>query len=78
MPSKTERTAINKAGLPPSIVLAAVLAASTIFTEKNECGLSNSQYGDMFLPQVAPGHRRACSVRRVRPPDSAKRPSNRN
>ena len=30
-----------------------VPAASTIFTEKSEYGLSSSQYGDMFLPQVA-------------------------
>ena len=78
MPSKTERTVINKAGLAPGIVLATFPAASAIFTEKSECGLSSSQYGDMLLPRVAlaiaaspPG---AGLARRV----SAKRSSNRN
>ena len=53
MASKTERTVINAAGLVQGIVLVTFPAASTIFTEKNEYGLSSSQYGDMFLPQVA-------------------------
>ena len=35
------------------IVLVIFPAASTIFTEKSEYGLSSSQYGNMFLPQVA-------------------------
>ena len=53
MASKTERTVINAAGLVQGIVLVTFPAASTIFTEKSEYGLSSSQYGDMFLPQVA-------------------------
>jgi hypothetical protein len=53
MATKTERTAINMAGLVQGIVLVTFPAASTIFTEKSEYGLSSSQYGDMFLPQVA-------------------------
>ncbi len=53
MVSKTERTVINAAGLVQGIVLVTFPAASTIFTEKSEYGLSSSQYGDMFLPQVA-------------------------
>ena len=53
MASKTERTVINAAGLVQGIVLVTFPAASTIFTEKNEYGLSSTQYGDMFLPQVA-------------------------
>ena len=53
MASKTERTVINAAGLVQGIVLVTFPAASTIFTEKSQYGLSSSQYGDMFLPQVA-------------------------
>jgi fucose permease len=53
MASKTERTVINVAALVQGIVLVTFPAASTIFTEKSEYGLSSSQYGDMFLPQVA-------------------------
>src|SRR5215472_7497445 len=45
MASKTERTAINAAGLVQGIVLVTFPAASTIFTSKSE-------YGAMFLPQV--------------------------
>ena len=53
MASKTERTVINAAALVQGIVLVTFPAASTIFTDKNEYGLSSTQYGDMFLPQVA-------------------------
>lgn len=53
MVSKTERTVINAAGLVQGIVLVTFPAASTIFTGKSEYGLSSSQYGGMFLPQVA-------------------------
>jgi MFS family permease len=52
MASKTERAAVNVAGLVQGIVLVTFPAASTIFTEKSEYGLSSSQYGTMFLPQV--------------------------
>jgi fucose permease len=53
MASKPERTTINAAGLVQGIVLVTFPAASTIFTDKSEYGLSSTQYGDMFLPQVA-------------------------
>jgi fucose permease len=53
MASKTERTIVNAAGLVQGIVLVTFPAASTIFTDKSEYGLSSTQYGDMFLPQVA-------------------------
>jgi hypothetical protein len=52
MASKTERTIINAAGLAQGIVLVTFPAASTIFTSKSEYGLSSTQYGAMFLPQV--------------------------
>src|SRR5271165_744242 len=53
MVSKTERAVINAAGLVQGIVLVTFPAASTIFTDKSEYGLSSTQYGAMFLPQVA-------------------------
>jgi MFS family permease len=53
MASKTERATVNGAGLVQGIVLVTFPAASTIFTSKGEYGLSSSQYGAMFLPQVA-------------------------
>jgi hypothetical protein len=53
MASKTERAVVNTAGLVQGIVLVTFPAASTIFTEKSEYGLSSTQYGNMFLPQVA-------------------------
>jgi fucose permease len=53
MASKTERTVINAAGLVQGIVLVTFPAASTIFTGTSQYGLSSSQYGNMFLPQVA-------------------------
>ncbi len=52
MASRTESSVINLAGLVQGIVLVTFPAASTIFTEKSEYGLSSSQYGTMFLPQV--------------------------
>jgi fucose permease len=52
MASRTESAAVNVAGLVQGIVLVTFPAASTIFTEKSEYGLSSSQYGTMFLPQV--------------------------
>src|SRR5499427_6115712 len=53
MASRTERSIINAAGLVQGIVLVTFPAASTIFTDKSQYGLSSSQYGNMFLPQVA-------------------------
>jgi fucose permease len=50
--SKTESAVVNAAGLVQGIVLVTFPAASTIFTSKSEYGLSNTQYGTLFLPQV--------------------------
>ena len=52
MALRTENAVINVAGLVQGIVLVTFPAASTILTEKSEYGLSSSQYGIMFLPQV--------------------------
>ncbi len=52
MASKTEIAVVNAAGLVQGIVLVTFPAASTIFTEKSEYGLSSTQYGTMFAPQV--------------------------
>ncbi len=52
MASKAERTAVNVAGLVQGIVLVTFPAASTILTSKSQYGLSSTQYGIMFLPQV--------------------------
>ncbi len=74
MASQTERTVINAAGLVQGIVLVTFPAASTIFTNKSEYGLSSTQYGTMFLPQVAlaiaasllgPGLARRITAKRV-------------
>ncbi len=43
---------VNLAGLVQGIVLVSFPAASTIFTSPSEYGLSNGQYGLMFVPQV--------------------------
>ena len=53
MASTTGLTIINAAGLVQGIVLVTIPAASTIFTDTSEYGLSSSQYGTRFLPQVA-------------------------
>jgi fucose permease len=50
--SRTESAVVDAAGLVQGIVLVTFPAASTIFTEKSEYGLSNTQYGIVFLPQV--------------------------
>ena len=47
MASKAERTIINAAGLAQGIVLVTFPAASTIFTDISEYGLSSTQYGAM-------------------------------
>jgi MFS family permease len=51
--SKTESAVINVAGMVQGIVLVTFPALSTIFTKASEYGLSSSQYGGLFLPQVA-------------------------
>jgi predicted MFS family arabinose efflux permease len=50
--SRAEITTVYAAGLVQGIVLVTFPAASTVFTDPDEYGLSSSQYGAMFLPQV--------------------------
>jgi fucose permease len=50
--SRAESGTVYAAGLVQGIVLVTFPAASTIFTSPQHYGLSNSQYGSMFLPQV--------------------------
>ena len=52
MASKTESAVINVAGMVQGIVLVTFPALSTVFTKASEYGLSSSQYGGLFLPQV--------------------------
>ncbi len=53
MASRAESRAVNLAGLVQGITLVTFPAASSIFTDPTEYDLSNTQYGAMFLPQVA-------------------------
>jgi hypothetical protein len=55
MATRTDSTVVNAAGLVQGIALVTFPAASTIFTSRSYYGLSSTQYGDMFLPQVAMG-----------------------
>jgi len=43
---------VYAAGVAQGIVLVTFPAASTVFTDPNEYGLSSTQYGALFLPQV--------------------------
>jgi MFS family permease len=52
MATKAEINAVYAAGLIQGIALVTFPAASTIFTDPSQYGLSNTQYGTMFLPQV--------------------------
>ncbi len=52
MATKAETNAVYAAGLIQGITLVTFPAASTIFTDPGQYGLSNTQYGTMFLPQV--------------------------
>ncbi|GHJ43868.1 hypothetical protein Cs7R123_12100 [Catellatospora sp. TT07R-123] len=52
MASRTEGLVVDVAGVVQGIVLVTIPAASTIFTDPAEYGLSTSRYGAMFLPQV--------------------------
>jgi predicted MFS family arabinose efflux permease len=52
MASRAEIRVVNLAGLVQGITLVTFPAASTIFTDPDEYGLSNTRYGAMFLPQV--------------------------
>jgi fucose permease len=50
--SRREARVVYAAGLVQGVVLVTFPAASTIFTDPNQYGLSTSQYGLLFLPQV--------------------------
>jgi MFS family permease len=50
--TRGETNAVYAAGLIQGIALVTFPAASTIFTSPAHYGLSNTQYGTMFLPQV--------------------------
>jgi len=52
MATAAESRVVYAAGLAQGIVLVTFPAASTIFTDPAEYGLSRSQYGTIFLPQV--------------------------
>jgi MFS family permease len=53
MPSRAESATVQVAGLVQGIVLVTFPAASTIFTSGSDYHLSRSEYGAMFVPQVA-------------------------
>jgi MFS family permease len=53
MATRAEKRVVNVAGAAQGIVLVTFPAASTIFTSASEYDLSNTQYGFLFLPQVA-------------------------
>jgi MFS family permease len=52
MATAAESRVVYAAGLAQGIVLVTFPAASTIFTDPAQYGLSSSQYGTIFLPQV--------------------------
>src|SRR5262245_12159189 len=52
MATPAESRVVYAAGLAQGIVLVTFPAAGTIFTDPAQYGLSGSQYGTMFLPQV--------------------------
>jgi MFS family permease len=52
MATATESRVVYVAALAQGIALVTFPAASTIFTDPTGYGLSKTQYGDMFLPQV--------------------------
>jgi MFS family permease len=52
MATRAEVNAVYAAGLIQGVALVTFPAASTIFTDPSQYGLSNTQYGTMFLPQV--------------------------
>ncbi len=53
MATRGETNVVYAAGAAQGIVLVTFPAASTIFTSPQEYDLSNTQYGILFLPQVA-------------------------
>ncbi len=52
MAARSETSTVYAAGLVQGVVLVTFPAASTIFTSPSQYGLSSSEYGTMFLPQV--------------------------
>jgi MFS family permease len=52
MASQREIRVVYAAGVAQGIVLVTFPAASTIFTDPSQYGLSNTQYGLLFVPQV--------------------------
>jgi MFS family permease len=50
--ARFEANVVYAAGLVQGIVLVTFPAASTIFTDPKAYGLSSTQYGTLFLPQV--------------------------
>ncbi len=52
MATRAETSVVYAAGLIQGIALVTFPAASAIFTEPSQYGLSNTQYGTMFVPQV--------------------------
>ena len=53
MATRAESRVVNAAGAAQGVVLVTFPAASTIFTSVDQYDLSNTQYGFLFLPQVA-------------------------
>jgi MFS family permease len=53
MATRAETSVVYTAGAVQEIVLVTFPAASTIFTDPNRYDLSNTEYGVLFLPQVA-------------------------
>ena len=53
MATRAETSTVYAAGAVQGIVLVTFPAASTIFTDPDRYDLSNTQYGILFLPQVA-------------------------
>jgi MFS family permease len=53
MATVAEKRVVNAAGAAQGVVLVTFPAASTIFTDPEQYDLSNTQYGALFLPQVA-------------------------
>lgn len=52
IPTKAETSTVYAAGVIQGITLVTFPAASTIFTSRNEYGLSSTAYGAIFVPQA--------------------------
>jgi hypothetical protein len=62
MATRGETNAVYAAGLIQGIALVTFPAASTIFASPGQYGLSSTQYGTMFLPQVVTATNRGGGV----------------